>query len=174
MPIQRARHRDYSIDGKHPHRWAKHHGASQTERFEERCAQSWKMGPNTQFRKSKNRFLIGLNRAFSTKTHEILPLGALRNRKTNFLTNFRLPASSQMKIKGLLREVPLGPMKIEGKLSNSPFSKTGEYEAYLPLTPKMFDMRRKDNAKFLTWDISKSMIFPGLHNKSSILPNSNE
>ena len=79
--------------------------------------------------KIENPFLIGLNRAFSTKTHEVLPLVALRNRKTNFLTTFRPPASSQMKIKGLLREVPLGPMEIEGKLSNSPFSETGEYEA---------------------------------------------
>ena len=47
MHIQRARHRYYSIDGKYPHRWTKHHGASQTERFEERCAQSRKIGPNT-------------------------------------------------------------------------------------------------------------------------------
>jgi hypothetical protein len=64
-------------------------------------------GPNTQCRKSKNPFLIGLNRAFSTKTHEVLPLaGALRNRKTNFLTTFRPPASSQMKNRNLFSPAP--------------------------------------------------------------------
>jgi hypothetical protein len=49
---------------------------------------------------------------------EVLPLGALRCGKTNFLTIFRPSTSSQMRIKGSLRKIPLDPIKIEEKLSN--------------------------------------------------------